>query len=120
MSEKTEVLYNGSCPICSREVRQYARMSNAAGADIGFDDLAEQENLDKWGVSADDAARRFHVRRGGEIFSGLPAFIVLWRELPKMRWLARLLSIPGLHWSAVKTYDHILAPALYLSHRRRR
>ena len=42
---------------------------------------------------ADQAARRLHVLHRGQLFAGIPAFQVLWRELPHMRWLARLTAI---------------------------
>lgn len=120
MEEKTEVLYNGECPICSREVKQYARMSNQQALPIRFDDLSDQGKLAEWGITADDAAKRFHVRKGGQVVSGIPAFILLWREIPQMRWLARLISLPGVNWFACTAYDYILAPLLYQMHVRRK
>lgn len=119
MTEKTEVLYNGECPICSREVNHYARLSEKQALPIRYDDLTQGAALRDWGVSRDAAARRFHVRKGGVVVSGIPAFILLWREIPQFQWLARMLSVPGLHWAACKTYDLILAPLLFALHKRR-
>ena len=70
-------------------------------------------------MDADTAARRLHVRKDGIVLSGIPAFIALWQEIPRYRWLARIVSLPGIHRLAVWTYDGILAPALYAWHRRR-
>lgn len=119
MEDKTEVLYNGACPICSREIGQYERISTSASVQIAFHDLNDPEHLAAWGVCAQDAAKRLHLRRNGALYAGLPAFIQLWREMPQTRWLAVLFSLPGLNWIAAKTYDHILAPALYARHLRR-
>ncbi len=119
MSDKTEVLYNASCPVCSREVNQYARLSEKAALPITYDDATDPAKQDAWGITAEDAAKRFHVRKGGQTYGGIPAFIVLWRDIPQTRWLARLVSLPGVYWLACKVYDHIAAPLLYRMHLRR-
>lgn len=117
---KIEILYNGECPICSREIAGYQRMSEAAALPLRFDDLHGADTLARWGVTAEDAAKRLHVREpDGRIVSGVDAFIVLWRALPRLQWLARIVSVPGIYWAATKLYDHVLAPALYALHRRR-
>ena len=120
MSQKTEVLYNASCPICSREVDQYAKMSAKEGLPITYDDATDPAKLADWSITAEDAARRFHVRKDGLIYGGIPAFIVLWQDIPQMRWMARLIQLPGVFWLANKAYDHVAAPLLYALHLRRR
>lgn len=116
MTEKIEVLYNASCPICRREVEHYEKLSTKQDLPIGYHDLGDDAALEAWGITARDAAQRLHVRKGGTVYGGIPAFIVLWQEIPQMRWLARLVALPGINWLAVKVYDHILAPLLYRWH----
>ncbi len=116
MSEKTEVLYNGSCPICSREVDHYARLSSDQALPIRYDDLGDAARLETWGITREDAARRLHVRKGGQIYGGVPAFVLLWQQIPQTRWLARTVNLPGVHWIACRVYDHVLAPLLYRMH----
>ena len=115
---KTRVLYNGSCPICSREVRGYAARAKASDADVGFEDL-HTTDLSSWGLTSDQAARSFHVAKDGKILSGLDAFIALWRDLPGFGWLARLVSVPGIYSVAQFGYRRFAAPLLYRMHRRR-
>ncbi|QUJ76921.1 DUF393 domain-containing protein [Sulfitobacter albidus] len=119
MSDETEVLYNASCPICSREVDHYAKLSARDALPIRYDDLGNRQMLDAWGVTAEAAAKRLHVRKNGQIYGGVPAFVVLWQEIPRYRWLARVVNTPGIHWIACRVYDHILAPILYRMHLRR-
>ena len=119
MTDKTEVLYNDTCPICSREVGHYERLTQKAGAAVAYDPLNQTDTLLIWGVDSEAAAKRLHVRKEGQIYSGIPAFVVLWREIPQFRWLARLISLPGVHGLACAIYDWVLAPALYSMHRRR-
>lgn len=116
MNENTEVLYNGACPICSREINHYERLSQKQALAIQYDDLADSAKLDKWGLNADEAAERLHVRKDGKIYSGIPAFVILWNDIPQMRWLAKFVSLPGVHKLACLTYDHVLAPLLFRWH----
>ena len=114
-----EILYNGQCPICSTEIGQYRRAADAAGAALCFTDL-NRTDLGPWGLSADDAARRLHLRRpDGQFVPGLPAFVAIWTDLPRWRWLAWLVTRPGIFWLATRAYDHVAAPALFALHRHR-
>lgn len=115
----TAVLYNGQCPICSREIAHYRRAAEAGGHPLRFDDLHEAD-LAAWGVSAEEARRRLHVLEGGRLLVGVPAFLALWRALPGWRWLARIVGLPGVQQVAGLFYDHVLAPALHALDRRRR
>lgn len=118
MTDQTRVLYNADCPVCSFEINHYAEYSEKSGLPIRFDDLNSQA-LAQWNITADEAARRLHVLKNGEIYGGIPAFIVLWQDMPRYRWLARLVSLPGINWLAVNVYDHVLAPLIYRWHLRR-
>jgi predicted DCC family thiol-disulfide oxidoreductase YuxK len=115
----TCVLYNGQCPICSREIDVYRRETQAAGLPLAFDDL-HAADLARWGVSAEDARRRLHVIADGQVLSGMPAFVALWNALPRWRWLGRLVGLPGVRQIAALVYDHALAPMLYAMDVRRR
>ena len=115
----TSVLYNGSCPVCSAEIGHYARYAKAAGLPIRFDDL-NSDARSRWGLDSDTAARRLYVLHDGKLTSGIPAFLVLWAQMPRYRGLARLVGLPGVRQVAGLTYDLVLAPALYHWHRWRR
>lgn len=116
---ETTVLYNGACPICSREIDAYRREAQGAGLPLRFDDL-NAADLARWGLTPEAARRRLHVRYGAQVLAGLPAFLALWAALPRWRWLARLVGLPGVRQVAGVVYDHALAPALYALDRRRR
>ncbi len=117
--KNTAVLYNACCPVCSLEINHYARITEKNDLPIAFDDLNDHETLSAWGIDSETAARRLHVRKDGEILDGIPAFIALWREMPRYGWLASVVNTPGVYQFAVCTYDYILAPALYHWHLRR-
>lgn len=117
-TDETHVIYNETCPICAREVEGYRRYSGARGLPIRYHGLSS-EMRQRQGLSADDAARRFHVVRNGRLIAGLPAFVALWHEMPRFRWLARLVSLPVIFPLVRFGYDRIAAPLLFAMHRRR-
>lgn len=117
--DKTTVLYNAACPVCRREIDHYAKITAETSLPIAYEDLNACEALGQWNMDADTAARRLHVRKNGVVLSGIPAFITLWQEIPRYRWLARAVSLPGIYRVATWLYDGVLAPALYAWHRRR-
>ncbi|MCR9126608.1 MAG: DUF393 domain-containing protein [Rhodobacteraceae bacterium] len=116
--QTTRVLYNDACPVCRREIRHYDSYARARSLPLRFEDLNEGDLRD-WGVDPDQAARRLHVLHNGTVHAGIPAFLVLWREMPRYRWLARVVALPGLRQGASLVYDRILAPMLYRWHLRR-
>ena len=118
-SSPATVLYNGDCPICAREIAAYRRRADRLGAPLAFEDL-NHTDLTPWGVDAEAARRRLHVRADGRVLSGLPAFVALWRRLPGMGWLATVVSLPGVRPLAGALYERVLAPALHALDRRRR
>ncbi|MCP4820697.1 MAG: DUF393 domain-containing protein, partial [Shimia sp.] len=81
MPQDTRVLFNADCPICNAEICHYQAYSDGQNLDISFDDL-NSDALENWGVDADTAARRLHVVHNGQLFAGIPAFLVLWQEMP--------------------------------------
>lgn len=118
MTQDTEVLYNAQCPVCSFEIDHYRAYADKRALPLKFDDL-NGCNLARWGLSQDQAARRLHVRQGDKVLSGIPAFRVLWAEMPRYRWLGQLTGIPGVHWLSCAIYDYALAPLIYRWHLRR-
>ena len=120
---ETAVLYNADCPVCNFEIRHYARYAGENCLPIRFDDL-NSEACAQWGLDADTAARRLYVLHDGKLTSGVPAFLVLWAQMPRYRLLATLVALPGIRHVATLAYDHVLAPAIYRWHllrlRRRR
>ena len=114
----TTTIYNADCPICAREIAAYREYAAARDLPLRFQPL-QTADLARLGLTPEDAARRLYVIRDGALLSGLPAFVALWSEMPRFRWLARLVSLPLVRPVARVTYDRVLAPALYAAHRRR-
>lgn len=114
------VVYNGSCPICSREIASYRRLAARHGVALGWlDASAAGADLAALGLDPGRAARRLHVVEDGRLLAGVEAFLALWRRLPFYRHLARLVALPGVRGAAELVYEGILAPILHAWHRRR-
>lgn len=115
MTQPTQVLYNARCPVCRAEIEHYAGYVAAKGLPVTFQDL-NAGGLEHWGIDPDSAARRLHVRQDGRVLSGVEAFAALWAALPRYRWAARIVALPGLKQVAGLIYERVLAPRLYARH----
>ncbi len=114
------VVYNGSCPICSREIEAYRRLARRSGIALAFLDASRAEpRLAGLELDPDRAARRLHLVEGGRLLAGVDAFAALWARLPGWRLLARFVRLPGVRSLALLVYEGILAPLLHRWHRRR-
>jgi predicted DCC family thiol-disulfide oxidoreductase YuxK len=112
------VLYNASCPVCRAEIDHYASAAAQQDLPLRFDDL-NGPNLALWGISADQAARRLHVLKDGQVLAGMDGFRAIWQALPRYRWLARVAGWPLVRPATGFVYDRVLAPILYRAHLRR-
>lgn len=115
---ETHVLYNAACPVCTLEMDHYRKRAARDALPLRFDDL-NGPDLEEWGITPNEAARRLHVRSNGQILSGLPAFRALWREIPHVRWLATVTGLPVIRPVMDWGYEHVFAPILYRAHLRR-
>lgn len=118
-NDRTGVLYNANCPVCSYEIDHYAAYSTGQALPIDFDDLNDPAALQRWGLDPDTAARKLHVLKDGTLLAGIPAFIALWEDMPRYRKLARIVALPGIYHVACGVYDWVLAPLIYRWHLRR-
>lgn len=96
------IYYDGSCPLCRREIALYRRLP--AARRLHWQDVSQGEGLGE-GLSCEMAMRRFHVRDNqGRLFSGGAAFARLWRALPGWRVAGWLFAWPPLSWLLEGTY----------------
>lgn len=119
--EKLTTLYNGSCPVCRFEIEHYKAYCGPRALALDWADIATDDAwLARLGVDRDSLKRRLHVvRADGTVLVGVDAFAALWEEMPRYRWLARLVRAPVVRPLAAALYDRVLAPALFAWNRRR-
>jgi len=91
------VLYDGSCPLCRREIAVYRDLQPVQpGSPVCFADISDAHVPLPPGTTREQLLARFHVQaRDGELHSGAQAFLRLWAALPGWRWLALWGRVPG-------------------------
>lgn len=88
------VLYDGSCPLCRREISVYRGLQPSQPI-AWLDVSAVGAALPDCG-NRDALMARFHVQQvDGTVLSGARAFLALWATLPGWRWLSVLGRLPG-------------------------
>lgn len=96
------IYFDGSCPLCSREIALYRRLP--AAQQLHWLDVSQATELGA-GLDCRAAMQRFHVRDAqGCLHHGAAAFSLLWRQLPGWRWLGWLCAWPPLSWLAEGAY----------------
>ncbi len=114
--DRTDIIYNADCPVCRFEIDHYRKIAERDGLPLRFTGL---DGAGAFGLEPEAAARRLHVMKDGRILTGVPAFLALWQAMPRLRWLAVVVGLPGIRQVAGLLYDRILAPALFRAHLRR-
>jgi len=106
MADRPTVYYDGGCPVCSREVRFY-QGRDGSDSFAWVDAARGDEAALGLGLSREAALARMHVRRAdGTLVSGAAAFAEIWRGMPGLRWLGRLLAIPP--FGALAEFGYLL------------
>lgn len=102
------VLYDGGCPLCSREIAWYRGLPTRCA--IAWKDVSTMpEDALPPGVSRQAALARLHVMLAdGSMQTGASAFIALWSRLSPTRPLGRLASVPPMPWLLERAYVFFL------------
>ncbi len=105
MSAPLVMLYDGLCPICSREVRWIRRKARRRHADLAFRDITAPDfDPGKFGLTHADVRRRIHaITPEGNVIEGLEVFRRVYRELG-LGWLAAWTAWPVLRHLADAGY----------------
>ena len=109
ISPSCTVLYDGACPVCSREIAVYQRLSAGSADAPLFVDVTNAAPGELAGLTREQALARFHVvTQEGQLVSGAAAFLSLWRATPRFRLLGRALSVPPMPWLLERAYRGFL------------
>jgi len=88
------VYYDGACPVCSREIATYRRLTPEEAVRWVDASSCDESELGE-GLDRAQALELFHLRdESGQMLSGPDAFIALWARVPRLGLLARLASLP--------------------------
>ena len=91
------VFYDGDCPLCSREIKYYAKISPPGVFDWKNISSSSSE-LNNLNITRTQALKFLHaVDSKGKVYVGIDSFILIWQQLKPWRLLARTISLPVVH-----------------------
>ena len=110
-----KVYYNESCNICRAEVNLYKKQNVK---EIEWIDITNNIDAEK-NTSKDDKTllRRLHVEEDGQVFGGAKAFLLVWKKIPKYKFLYTFFKLPII-FSLFSLFYEIIAFFLYLKNKK--
>ena len=110
-----KVYFNNSCKICKAEIDLYKkeRIEEIDWIDITNNKLAEEETS----KDSKQLLRRLHVKDGEKILGGAAAFLLLWKKMPKYKFLYNFFKLPII-FSVFSIVYEIVAFFLYLKNKK--
>ena len=84
--------FNNSCKICRTEINLYKKQNIK---DIEWVDITDNETAEiETQKDAKSLLRRLHIKDGENIIEGAEAFLLIWKNIPKYRFLYKILKKP--------------------------
>ena len=110
-----KVYFNNSCKICKAEIDLYKKekIQEIEWVDITNNNLAQKETS----KNSKELLRRLHVKEGEKITQGAEAFLLLWKKIPKYKFLYKFLKLPIIFNLFYFGYE-IIAFFLYLKNKK--
>ena len=110
-----KVYYNKSCSICRAEINLYKKQNieEIEWVDITDNIVAEKNTL----KDNKTLLRRLHVKEGGKVFGGAKAFLLVWKKIPKYKFLYNFFKLPII-FTLFSFFYEIVAFFLYLKNRK--
>ena len=87
-----KVYFNNSCKICKAEIDLYKKekIQEIEWIDITNNELAKKETS----RNSKELLRRLHVKENEKVIEGAEAFLVLWKKMPKFKFLYNFFRLP--------------------------
>jgi predicted DCC family thiol-disulfide oxidoreductase YuxK len=110
-----KVYFNNSCKICKAEIDLYKKegISEIDWIDITNNTLAEKETA----KNEKELLRRLHVIEDKKVLKGAEAFLILWKKIPRYKFLYKFFKLPIIFNLFSFGYE-IIAFFLYLKNRK--
>ena len=110
-----KVYYNQSCSICRVEINHYKKQNikEIEWIDITNNLTAEKDTL----KNSKSLLRRLHVKKDGQVYSGAKAFLLVWKKIPKYRFLYTFFKVPVI-FTIFSFFYEFIAFFLYLKNRK--
>ena len=110
-----KVYFNNSCKICRSEINLYKKEKIK---EIDWIDITNNETAEKETSKNDkQLLRRLHVKTEDKILEGAEAFLIVWKKIPKYRFLYKFFKLPGVFFIFKYGYE-VIAYFLYLKNKK--
>ena len=110
-----KVYFNNSCKICKAEIDIYKKQKIQ---EIDWIDITNNISAEKETLKSDkELLRRLHVKENEKVFEGAEAFLLLWKRMPKYRFLYYFFKLP-LIFNIFSLFYEIIAFFLYLKNKK--
>ena len=87
-----KVYFNNSCKICKAEINLYKKEKIK---DINWVDISNNTDAElETNKNDKQLLRRLHVKKDGKIFSGAEAFLLVWKKIPRYKFLYNFFKLP--------------------------
>ena len=110
-----KVYFNNSCKICKAEIDLYKKekIKEIDWIDITNNTSAVQETS----KNSKELLRRLHVKDGEKVLEGAEAFLLVWKKIPKYKFLYNFFKLPIIFNLFSFVYE-IIAFFLYLKNKK--
>jgi predicted DCC family thiol-disulfide oxidoreductase YuxK len=111
---KITVFYDGACPVCVRDRRNYEKLAGKnADSVCWFDITGRDGELRAFGIDPRKALTELHVRdEDNKVHSELDAYILLMRRVALLKPLAWLVGLPAIRPFLARHYRRGVAKRL--------
>ena len=109
-----KVYFNNSCNICRAEIDLYKKQKIK---DIEWIDITDNKSAEIETQKNDKALlRRLHIKDGEKVIGGAKAFLLVWKKIPKYKFLYTFFKTPIIFTLFSLSYE-IIAFFLYLKNK---
>ncbi|HMQ11508.1 MAG TPA: DUF393 domain-containing protein [Oligoflexia bacterium] len=108
-----KVFYDGACYVCDGEVNHYKKhKKNIAWVNIASPDFEAKQ----YSLNNNDLQRKLHaINSDGQVFTGIDAFVLIWKTLPKpYPYYAKVIKLPLIYSLAKIAYACFARLRVYL------
>ena len=110
-----KVYFNNSCNICRAEINLYKKQNIE---DIEWIDITDNKTAEIETQKDDKALlRRLHIKDGEKVIGGAEAFLLVWKKIPKYKFLYTFFKTPIIFTLFSFSYEFI-AFFLYLKNKK--
>ena len=90
-----KVFFNNSCKICRAEINIYKKENIE---NLNWIDRTKNKNAELEPKKTDkELLRRLHVEQDGKIYVGIDAFLLIWKSIPKYKFLYKFFKLPVIY-----------------------